>query len=109
MSQNLRKCIPLIKQYVKLKGKKDKAKFLKQFEDCIIKGSQEMTVNTLKGNVAMTSNQKKRLRRYKKALVALSKHSVPRVRKKKIILQSGSGLFAALLPLIISAVSSAIS
>lgn len=109
MSHNLKKCLPLIESYTRIRNKALKAKFLKQFEDCIIKATQEMSVNTLQGNVTMTSNQKKRLRRYKKALIALSKHSVPRFQKKRIILQSGSGIFAALLPLIVSAIAGAVS
>ena len=70
-----------------------------------MKAAQEMALNTIHGNVAMTGDQKRRLRRYKAALIALSRHSVPKTRKRKIILQSGSGLFATLIPLVLSAVS----
>jgi glucan phosphorylase len=109
MSQNLKKCLPLIETYCQLKNRKDKMKYLKMFEDCIIRAAQEMSVNTLKGNVPMTTNQKKRLKRYKRALIALSTHSLPRLRQRKIIVQSGSGLFAALVPVIASVLAGALA
>ena len=105
MSSNLRRCLPFLQSYCSIKSRKQKAKFLKQFEQCIMKAAQEISVNTLRGNVMMTDKQKKRLRRYKTALETLSRHSIPRTRKRKVILQSGTGLFAALLPLVISAVA----
>lgn len=105
MSKNLKDCIPLIKRYCKLRTRREKVQFLKLFEDCVLKAVQEMALNTMQGNVHLTDKQKKRLQRYKEALIALSKHSVPRLKKRRILLQSGTGLFAALIPLVLSAVS----
>ena len=93
----------MLQSFCAIKSKRQKALFLKHFEACILKAAQEMSVNTLRGNVYMTGHQK--LKRYKKALMSLSQHKVPKKSRRKIILQSGSGLFPLLLPLVLSAVS----
>lgn len=109
MTHNLRKCMPLIQAFCSLKSRKDKQKLLRAFELCILKAAQEMSVNTLKGNVMLTPHQKKVLRKYKKVLQTLSSQSLPRPRKKKVVLQKGTGLFTILLPIIASAIAGAVS
>lgn len=106
MSRFLKKCMPMLQSYCSIKSKRKRAVFLKHFEQCILKAAQEMSLNTLRGNVHMTPHQKAKLRRYKNALISLSQNKVPRYKRRKIILQSGSGLLPLLLPLVLSAVSS---
>lgn len=95
----------MLQSFCSLKSNRQKALFLKHFEACILKAAQEMSLNTLRGNVYMTGHQKAKLKRYKRALLSLSQHKVPKKSRRKIILQSGSGLFPLLLPLVLSAVS----
>ena len=105
MSRFLVKCMPLLQSYCSIKSTRKRALFFKHFEECIPKAAQEMSLNTLRGNVHMTRHQKAKLKRYKNALVALSQHKVPKYKRRRIILQSGSGLLPLLLPLVLSAVS----
>lgn len=109
MSQNLNKCLPLLSTFCSLKKKNDKQKLLKAFEQCVLRASQEIAINTLRGNVPLTDQQKQTLRRYKNALQSLSSQRTSKRQKKRVILQQGSGIFALLLPIIASAVASAIS
>ena len=72
-----------------------------------VKGICECSLNVLNGNLPISSQQKKKLRKYKVTLrkIANRKESLPK--KKKIIIQEG-GFLNILIPAAISAISTLI-
>jgi ATP sulfurylase len=76
------------------------------FDDRIFKALKEMAKNVLAGNVPMSDEQKKQLSRYKKELRALATQFKRKNRIRRIIQQSGRGFLPALIPLVITAISS---
>jgi len=78
------------------------------FDDRIFKALKEMANNVLAGNVPMTPEQKKQLSRYKKELRSLATQTKRKNRIRRIIQQSGRGFLPALIPLVITAISSLI-
>jgi hypothetical protein len=64
-----------------------------------------MAGNLIAGNIPMSDSDKKVLRRYKKALVALSKKKLSHAYTRRIINQTGRGFLPALIPLVIAAIS----
>ena len=101
----MRACLELFKSSCKCKKKKKGGKLMKQLEDCLITALQEISINTLKGNVELSKQQKRNLSKYKKALMRLSKHSTPRSVKRRIINQRGGGILSILLPTLVAAVA----
>jgi len=106
MSQNLKACLPLLEAYPKLQPAKRK-ELVSLFERCIFRAIQEMAGNLIAGNIAMSDSDKKVLRRYKKALLALSNKKLSNTHARRIINQSGRGFLPALIPLVIAAISAA--
>ena len=101
MSRRVKKYLPVLKRITEL-GEKAKRDYVrkcdKEFLDCI----SECTKNALKGNVALTSRQKK-LRRSRNDLRALSLKKTS-LRKKRRTLQK-SGFLSALLPPVLAVLS----
>ena len=79
---------------------------IKIFDDRIFNALKEMAKNVLAGNVPMTPEHKKQLSRYKKALRLLATQTKRKSRIRRIIQQSGRGFLPALIPLVITAISS---
>ena len=104
VSRNLRLCLPLLKTIPSIKDKRKRAAFLKLFETNLVRSLQEICHNLLTGNVALTEEEKQALKKYRKMLQVLAGGNKSRVRR---IIQSGRG-FPALLPLLVSAVASAV-
>jgi hypothetical protein len=104
MSLNLKACLPLLEAYPKLQPAKRK-QLVTLFERCIFRAIQEMAGNLIAGNIPMSDSDKKVLRRYKKALVALSKKKLSHAYTRRIINQTGRGFLPALIPLVIAAIS----
>jgi len=102
MSRRVKKYLPVLKRITKL-GEKAKRDYIrkcdKEFLDCI----SECAKNVLKGNVALTSRQKTKLRRSRNELRALSVKKTS-LRKKQGILQKG-GFLSALLPPVLAVLS----
>jgi len=102
MSKRVKKYLPVLKRITKL-GEKAKRDYVRkcdnEFLDCV----SECAKNVLKGNVALTSRQKTKLRRSRNDLRALSVKKTS-LRKKRGILQKG-GLLSALLPPVLAVLS----
>lgn len=74
----------------------------KDLINCICEGA----LNTLNGNVPLKRHEKKRLLKHRNQLRSLSKKRVSVASKKKILLQRGGSLLAALLPPLIGVLGS---
>lgn len=88
MSACLKRNAELLKLLCRSNTKVSKT-ILKHASPDLIKSITECSHNVLKGNVPLTSSQKKRLARYKQSLRNLSKKSTSIKHKKKIIQQGG--------------------
>ena len=66
----------------------------------------ECVDNTLRGNVPLTSAQKKRLEKHKAVLRHLANTKVGWKSKQKTLTQKGKGIFSILLPAVIALLSS---
>ncbi len=66
-----------------------------------IKAICECCINTLNGNIPLTTRQKKTLSKHKKTLRHLSNRKVPLVKKRQVILQKG-GFLNVLIPAALS-------
>ena len=103
-SRNLRICLPLLKTLPNIKDSRKRAAFLRLFEANLVRSLQEICFNVLQGNVPLTEEEKSSLKKYKKVLHVLASGKRSRVKR---IIQSGRG-FPALLPLLVTAVASAV-
>lgn len=74
----------------------------KDLINCLCEGA----VNTLKGNVPFTRQQKQRFSKYRRQLRRLASRRVSQQSKKKILLQKGGSLLSALLPPLIGVLGS---
>ena len=73
-------CIKYLDLIAKIKNKKTRKAVLKDFSEKseIFEALREIAVNTINRNVPLNDSQKKKLRRHKKVIIALSQ------KKKKI-------------------------
>ncbi|KAJ8048249.1 hypothetical protein HOLleu_00492 [Holothuria leucospilota] len=74
----------------------------KELINCLCEGA----LNTLKGNVPLKKQQKKRLTQHRRQLRQLASRRVSQQSKKKILLQKGGSLLGALLPPLIGVLGS---
>ena len=74
----------------------------KELIDCLCEGA----VNTLKGNVPLNRQQKKRLSKHRHQLRHLANRRASQQSKKKVLLQKGGSLLTALLPPLIGVLGS---
>lgn len=107
-SKNLLKCIPLLETMSKIKDPIKRKMFLTLFEANLRRALQEMCHNLLQGNVDLTPEDKKRLKRFRNALRELANPKTKKGRFRKIVVQSGRGLIPGLIALVSSIVANAI-
>ena len=69
-----------------------------------IKTICECCLNTLKGNIPLTAQQKKKLSKHKGTIRKLSNRKLPLTKKRKIILQKG-GFLNILIPTVLCVLS----
>lgn len=81
---------------------------LKRIPASTIKTICECCLNVLKGNISLSSRQKKYLRLHKNTLRCLADKKSPICRKRKLIVQKG-GFLNILIPAAISAISGLIN
>ena len=70
---------------------------IRDADKALINALSECCLNVLKGHVPLTAKQKSRLSKHKKSLRKLAERGVGVRKRKKILIQSGSGLLPALL------------
>lgn len=68
----------------------------------------ECALNLLRGNIPVTKSQKAKLQKHKAALRKLASKKLPLFKKKRVLLQKGSGFLGILLPTALSLLSSII-
>lgn len=98
MSHSVKKHGDFLKVLAKCNAKQRKALIL-NINPNLLKCLCECSLNVLKGNVKLTSNQKKQLSRHKRTLRTLVDRKISTKRKKKI-LQKGGFLPALLAPIL---------
>jgi hypothetical protein len=112
MSKNLKRCASVLSLVSRIRNKRLRDLILKEIscDDHIYDALSEITVNTLKGNVPLTESQKKKLRRQKRFMSALScdKNKVS-LRKRKYLVQQSGGYLATVLPVIVTLLSELLS
>ena len=97
--KRLRKHSPLLKALASTTPGVTKA-IIRAGDKDLINTLCECGYNVLKGNVPLTSPQKKRLNRHKNTLRTLTKGKSKSLKKKKVLLQKGGFLGALLAPII---------
>lgn len=105
VSKNLRKCLPLLETLSSIRDPKKRREFLRVFEINLQRAIREISYNLLKGNITLTDEEKKKLKRYKSMLRLLADGKTKRTRFRKLVSQTGRGFLPALIPLIVSAIS----
>ena len=106
MSSVVRRALPLLKVLVDATPKLKKA-IIKHGPRELVIAISEIVLNLIKGVIKLTAQQKKRLSRYKKELLALARKKVSLGKKRKILVQKGgSAAVSILLPLALSLLSS---
>ena len=105
MSKRVRVSLPYLQILAKCKPKVRKA-IIEHGSSNLVLSICECCYNVLKGTIPLTKIQKRRLSRYKEHLRALASKKVSRVKKKRLLTQKGGNLLAALLPPVLSVLSS---
>ena len=106
MSAVVKRALPLLKVLVDASPKLKKA-IIKHAPPGLVIAISEIALNLLKGVIELTPHQKRRLSRYKKEFRSLAKKNVSVGKKRKILVQKGgSAVLTALIPLVLSLLSS---
>lgn len=108
LSNNLKTCIPLLETLSKIRDVKKRRSFLQLFEKNLRRALQEVCTNLLAGNINLTDDEKKRLRRFRRALRELADPKTKKIRFRRVVVQSGRGLIPGLLTLVSSLVAGAL-
>jgi hypothetical protein len=101
MSQRVKKYLPLL-QLLAESSPTSRKQILKSADDGMIKLLVECCHNTLKGGIKLSSLKIKKLKKYKKAIRVIAKPGKNLKKKKKDLIQTGSGFLSILLPSVIS-------
>jgi len=108
MSQRMRKNADLLRVLAKSNPKLRRG-ILKCCHNELIKAICEVTLNVLKGLVPINTQQKKKLRQYKKVLRALVNKKVSIKKKREYLNQTGGNFLSFLLPPVLSVLASFLS
>lgn len=104
MSRHVQSNFELLKALEKMNSRQ-RVHFLRHADNSLITAICECALNVLKGNVALTRNQKSYLARMKKLIRMLAKKTVSLKKKRKHLVQKGGGI---LIPLLVNAAISAL-
>ena len=103
MSRNVQNNMEVLRALIKL-NPKQRANVLKDADSDLIIAICECVLNTLKGNVPLTSNQKNKLSRFRRLLHKLVHKPKQWKVKRKLLVQKGG----AILPILLGAVVSSL-
>lgn len=106
VSHNLKKCLPLLQALSSIKDGDKRRVFLKAFEANLHRAIKEICFNLLNGNLTLSADEKKRLGRFKKILRVLADAKTRKLQFRKAVTQTGRGFLPALIPIVVSAISS---
>lgn len=104
MSRNVRKNMEMFRALQKM-NPQQRSNVLKAADSSLVIAICECALNTLKGNVPMSTPLKRKLSRFKKFLRTLAKNTTSWKRKRKFLVQKGG----AIIPLLLGAVLSALT
>lgn len=104
MSNNLKECLMIFKFINNIKNEKMKLRFLKSLADDerIFAALHEIAFNAINGNIPLKNSHKAKILRNKKliaTIAASNPNKISRLKKKKLIIQSG-GFISNFLPLL---------
>lgn len=107
MSQNLLKNFSKLEIISQLKNLKTRKLLLAEFseDDSFCKAIREIVRNTINKNIKLQDKDKKKLKKYKKVILALARKRKSKKSTKALMQQSGTGIF---LPIVIPLVASII-
>lgn len=109
MSANLREQFPKLEMIAAAKKQKTRRALLEAFadDDNFFKAVRELVKNTVKKNIKITEKQRKKLIRYKSLLFSIFNKKTSKKRRRKLMIQTGTGVFIPLiLPLAAAVISS---
>ena len=102
MSAVVKRALPLLETLVNANPKLKKA-IIQHASPDLVTAISEIALNMLKGIIKLTPQQKQRLSRYKKEFRSLAKKTLSVKKKRKILVQKGTGAgLAVLLPIALS-------
>lgn len=104
MSENLRKHFPKLEVISQVKSLKSRKKIIQDFSNdpTFCDAVREIVRNTFNKNIKVTDADRKKLLKYRGMLMSLNRRQKCRKRVKKLIQQTGTGIF---LPIVIPLVS----
>ena len=97
-------------EYIRDLNEKERSQFVKGCNSELLKTLSELCLNLLKGNICISPNDLKKLRKYKQEIITLSekRHSL---KKRRIVCSQKGGfigtLISTILPTVIGAIISA--
>jgi hypothetical protein len=109
MSENVKKCFDRLRFIASIKNPGLRKKILvSTHDDCLYFALNEIALNTIKGNMKLQTQQKKKLHKYKRLLKNLSLKTNNRVKRRKLVSQSG-GFLPILIPTLASILTTLIT
>ena len=106
ISKNLRKHFSTLKMIAQMPPNARKAVLKHKSDDnSFYKALREIAKNTTKKHVPLASHHKKKLKKEKNLIVALAKKGNKRIKRRKLVMQTGKGFF---LPVVIPIIASLI-
>lgn len=108
MSKNLVKQFPSLQLLCNLKDARLKKRLLKELSEneCFCKAVREIAKNTVKGNVKLLENDKKKIRKHQKLIWDIAQKRKGKRKTKELVQQSGTGV---VLPILVPIVASLLS
>lgn len=94
-----------VEQLRKLGRSRCKKVLLRTCPNSLIKKICECIYNLLKGNIPLKARQKSKLSKYKKTLRQLSNKKLALFKKRRLLVQKGSGFLSLLIPAALSVLS----
>jgi len=103
MSSSLKKYLNQLKFFVGIKNKNVRDQILKQWcnDDNFFNAVKEIVENTMKKTLPIKARERRMLKKYKNTLSEFIKPSIPKRKRKKLVIQSG-GFLPILIPILTS-------
>jgi hypothetical protein len=109
MSQNIKNCFDKLRFIASIKDPSLRKKILSSMHnDCLYLALNEIALNTVKGNLKLKSQQKKKLYKHRNLIKKLSTKTNNRVKRRKLVTQSG-GFLPILIPALASILTTLIT
>lgn len=108
MSDNLKKQFPKLEVLSQVKSNKRRQSLLKEFSEDpkFCQAVREIVKNTLNKNIKVSQSDKVKLQRYKAVILGIGKKHKTKGKLKRLVQQSGTGIF---LPIVVPLVAAVLS